>query len=124
MKKKVTGIGGIFFKSSNPQATREWYAQHLGFSTDQWGTVFEWTEAGEGKEPGCTVWNPFPENNTYFGPSTKEFMINLRVENLEELLAELKASGIEQIGEMQVQEFGKFAHIMDPDGVKIELWQP
>ncbi len=124
MQKRVTGIGGIFFKCEDPAAVREWYATHLGFNTDQYGTSFEWRHAEKPERKGHTVWSTFPMDTNYFAPSGKDFMINLRVENLEWLLAELKKEGIEQIGEMQVYEYGKFAHITDPEGNKIELWEP
>ena len=124
MPKRVTGIGGIFFKCSDPAATRSWYAEHLGIQNDQYGSKFEWLHADEPGKKGSTVWSPFARDTKYFQPSAKEFMVNFRVENLEWLLSELKKEGIEQIGEMQVyDEYGKFAHIMDPDGNKIELWE-
>ena len=124
MPKRVTALGGIFMKSTDPAAMRSWYATHLGFNTDPYGTTFEWRYPDEPNKKGQTVWSPFAKDTTYFAPSAKEFMINLRVENLEWLLGELKKEGIEQIGEMQAYEYGKFAHIMDPDGNKIELWEP
>ncbi len=123
MQKRVTALGGIFVKCDNPQATRAWYNKHLGFNTDDYGTSFEWRHADEPEKKGYSVWSTFSKDNKYFEPSVKEFMINLRVENLEWLLIELKKEGIEQIGEMLVYEYGKFAHIMDPDGNKIELWE-
>jgi len=122
-KKRVTGIGGVFFKSQDPAAARSWYSRHLGFDESQYGTVFDWQYADESGRMGQTVWNAFKADTTYFAPSEKEFMLNLRVEDLEWLLGELKKEGVEQIGEMQVYEYGKFAHIMDPDGNKIELWE-
>jgi len=121
--KRVTGIGGIFFKSADPTATRSWYARHLGLSDNKYGHVFEWRDAEDADKKGQTVFNPFAKDTKYFEPSGKDFMINLRVENLEWLLAELKKEGIEQVGEMQSYDYGKFAHIMDPDGNKIELWE-
>ena len=121
MPKKVTAIGGIFFKCNDPAATREWYSKHLGLSNDQYGTNFEWRDANDPEKKGSTVWSPFAKDSKYFEPS---FMINFRVENLEWLLEELKKEGIMQAGEMQVHEYGKFAHIIDPDGNKIELWEP
>lgn len=121
--KKVTAIGGIFIKCDNPVATREWYAKHLGLNNDQYGTNFEWRHADEPNKKGTTVWSTFKKDSQYFAPSQKEFMINFRMENLEWLLGELKKEGIEQIGEMQVYDYGKFAHIVDPDGLKIELWE-
>ena len=110
-------------KSADPAATREWYKNHLGFNVTDYGTNFEWRHADDPERKGVSVWNTFKQTTDYFQPSVKEFMINLRVENLEWLLGELKKEGIEQIGEMQVYDFGKFAHIMDPDGTKIELWE-
>jgi len=123
MPKRVTAIGGIFFKCSDPAAIRSWYATHLGLSDDQYGANFEWRNIDEPDKKGMTVWSAFSKDTRYFEPSGKDFMINFRVENLEWLLAELKKEGIEQLGEMQVYDYGKFAHIMDPDGNKIELWE-
>jgi predicted enzyme related to lactoylglutathione lyase len=121
--KRVTGIGGIFMKSNDPAALRTWYKDHLGLNGDSYGTNFEWLQADDPTKKGSTVWSPFDKGTKYFEPSQKEFMINFRVENLEWLLGELKKEGIEQIGEMQSYEYGKFAHIVDPDGTKIELWE-
>lgn len=121
--KRVTAIGGIFFKSEDPAAIRDWYAKHLGLKTNEYGTTFEWRHADNPEKKGYSVWSPFKKDTTYFAPSEKEFMLNLRVENLEWLLGELKKEGVEQIGETQVYEYGKFAYIMDPDGNKLELWQ-
>lgn len=122
--KRVTAIGGIFFKSKDPEAARNWYARHLGLPTDPYGATFNWRHADNPQKVGTTVWSPFKEDTAYFQPSGKEFMLNLRVENLEWLLGELKKEGVEQLGEMQVYDYGKFAHIMDPEGNKIELWEP
>jgi predicted enzyme related to lactoylglutathione lyase len=121
--KRVTGIGGIFFKSQDPAAARDWYARHLGLQTDQYGATFDWRYTDEPDKKGQTVWSPFAADTQYFAPSAKDFMINLRVENLEWLLEELKKEGVEQIGEMQVYDYGKFAHIVDLEGNKIELWE-
>jgi predicted enzyme related to lactoylglutathione lyase len=121
--KRVTGIGGIFFKSNDPAAMRDWYKAHLGFNTDQYGATFEWRQLDAPDKKGTTVWSPFSASTKYFEPSGKDMMINLRVENLEWLLEQLRNEGIEQLGEMQVYEYGKFAHIMDPEGNKIELWE-
>ena len=122
MPKKVTGIGGVFFKSADPAKMREWYGRHLGLDASQYGATFEWRHS-DSDDKGQTVWNPFAADTKYFAPSTKDFMINYRVENLEWLLGELKKEGVEQIGEMQSYEYGKFAHIVDPEGNKIELWE-
>lgn len=124
MKQRVTGLGGIFFRCDDPKAQREWYAKHLGVPATEYGATFEWREKDKPEEIGQTVWNPFKKETKYFEPSTKEFMINYRVENLEALLAELQKEGVQIVGEMQVYDYGKFAHIMDPEGNKIELWEP
>ena len=121
--KRVTGIGGIFFKSQDPEATRKWYADHLGLSDSKYGSMFEWRHADKPEVKATTVWSAFAADTKYFEPSNKEYMINFRVENLEWLLGELKKEGIEQIGAMQDSEYGKFAHIVDPEGNKIELWE-
>lgn len=123
-KKKVTGIGGIFLKANDPDAMYTWYNRHLGLATNEYGTTFEFHPAGNPEKKGYTVWSLFKTTTDYFEPSSKEFMINFRVDDLEWLLAELKKEGIEQIGETQVYDYGKFAHILDPEGNKIELWEP
>ena len=123
MPKRVTNLGGIFFKCDNPAAVRSWYATHLGLDTNDYGATFEWRDATEPDKKGSTVWSPFAKDTKYFEPSGKDFMINFRVENLEWLLTELKKEGIEPLGEMQVFDYGKFAHIVDPEGNKIELWE-
>ncbi len=122
MKKRVTGIGGLFFKSSNPDASKEWYRKHLGLNTDQWGCTFWWKD--KNGEEASTQWSPFPQDTNYFAPSPKEFMFNYRVENLEELLKVLKEEGVTVVGEMETYDYGKFGWIMDNDGNKIELWEP
>jgi predicted enzyme related to lactoylglutathione lyase len=124
MKKRVTGLGGVFFKSNDPKAQREWYAKHLGIESTEWGATFDWREKDQPDTIGQTAWNPFKADTKYFDPSTKDYMFNYRVENLVELLEELKKEGIQQVGELQVYDYGKFAHIMDPEGNKIELWEP
>ena len=124
MKKRVTAIGGIFFKCENPKAQNEWYKTHLGLNTSDYGANFEWRKSDQPEEKGYTVWSPFKKDTEYFAPSEKEFMVNFRVENLAELLVALKEEGVQQIGEMQEYEYGKFAHILDPEGNKIELWEP
>lgn len=122
MKKRVTGIGGIFFKSENPQALREWYKTHLGIESESWGAVFHWKENDPTGE-AATAWNPFPADTKYFLPSEHPYMINYRVENLEELMKCLADEGVNIVKEMEVSEFGKFAWIIDPEGRKIELWE-
>ena len=122
IKKRVTGLGGFFFKSEDPEAAKNWYARHLGLPVDQYGCSFWWKDQ-EGR--ACsTHWGPMKEDTSYFHPSRKQFMVNFRVENLEELLETLKEEGVEIIGETESYEYGKFGWIMDPEGNKIELWEP
>jgi predicted enzyme related to lactoylglutathione lyase len=123
-QKKVTGIGGIFFKCKDPKKMREWYKTHLGLNTNKYGTVFEWWQGADSTKKGFTQWSPFTETTKYFQPSTKDFMINYRVENLEWLLEELKTAGVTITDTIETVEYGKFVHIMDIEGNKIELWQP
>ncbi|WP_040279334.1 VOC family protein [Psychroserpens damuponensis] len=122
MKKRVTGIGGLFFKTKDPKASKDWYNKHLGFNTDDYGSTFWWKD-NDGKECS-TQWSPFKEDTNYFEPSKKEFMFNYRVENLKELLATLKEEGVTIVGDMQEYDYGKFGWILDNEGNKIELWEP
>ncbi|HKK12974.1 MAG TPA: VOC family protein [Flavobacteriaceae bacterium] len=120
--KRVTGIGGLFFKTNNPKETKAWYKKHLGFNTDDYGCTFWWKDKSGNK---CsTQWSPFTIDSNYFEPSKKEFMFNYRVENLEELLKVLKKEGVTVVGEMETYDYGKFGWILDNDGNKIELWEP
>ena len=122
MKKRVTGLGGFFFRTKDPKAIKEWYGKHLGLPVDDYGCSFWWKDQ-EGKD--CmTQWGPFNEDTEYFSPSKKQFMMNFRVENLEELLTQLKEEGVTIVGEVQSYDYGKFGWIMDPEGNKIELWEP
>lgn len=122
--KKVTGIGGIFFKCKDPGKMNEWYKTHLGLNTDQYGAKFEWREGGDASKYGVTQWSAFPEQTKYFEPSTREFMINYRVENLELLVEELKKEGVTIVDTIETYDYGKFIHIIDVEGNKIELWEP
>lgn len=122
--KRVTGIGGIFFKAGNPEKIKEWYKKHLGLDTDQYGTNFEWRQGADPAQYGFTQWSPFSQNTTYFEPSGKEFMINYRVENLETLVEELKKEGVIIVDEIETFDYGKFVHILDIEGNKLELWEP
>ena len=122
--KRVTSIGGIFFKCKDPDKMREWYKTHLGLNTNQYGTVFEWRQATDSTKKGFSQWSPFAEKTKYFEPSTKEFMINYRVENLEALVEELKKEGVTVTDTIESVDYGKFVHIMDIEGNKIELWEP
>lgn len=122
--KKVTGIGGVFFKCKDPKTVNEWYKKNLGFDTTPYGTSFHWREAEDAEKKGLTQWNPFPEATTYFEPSGKDFMINYRVENLEALVEELKKENVTILDKIESYDYGKFVHIMDPEGNKIQLWEP
>ena len=122
--KKVTGIGGIFFKCKDPKAVMDWYKNHLGLDTTDYGVFFEWYEDADGKNKATTQWSPFKETTEYFKPSDKDFMINYRVENLEALVTQLKTEGVTILDEIATYDYGKFVHIMDLEGNKIELWEP
>jgi predicted enzyme related to lactoylglutathione lyase len=122
--KRVTSIGGIFFKCKDPEKIKEWYSRYLGLNTDKYGAVFEWRQADDGVKKGFTVWGPFSETTKYFDPSEKEFMMNYRVENLEWLVEELKKEGVNVLDEIETYDYGKFVHILDIEGNKIELWEP
>jgi predicted enzyme related to lactoylglutathione lyase len=122
--KKVTGLGGIFFKCENPKAMNAWYAQNLGLATSDYGTTFEWRQADDPSEKGTTVWCTFPQDSKYFNPSGKPFMINYRVENLTALVEELKKDNVTIVDEIAEYDYGKFVHILDPEGNIIELWEP
>ena len=123
--KRVTGIGGIFFKANDPDKLRDWYRAHLGIESEkQGGAIFKWRKADDPNSERCTVWSPFPENTDYFAPSTKPFMINLQVENLDEVLAQLKVEGVDVDPKVETYDYGKFGWIMDPEGNRVELWEP
>ena len=121
--KKVTGIGGIFFKCEDPQKMKDWYAQQLGLPINEYGTMFKWLDADDPSKQGTTVWGAFAKNTTYFAPSTKDFMINYRVEHLEELVEQLKSAGVTILDDIAVYDYGKFVHILDPEGNSLELWE-
>jgi predicted enzyme related to lactoylglutathione lyase len=122
---KVTGIGGVFFKSTGDSAAlAAWYQKHLGLQLEDWGgAILKWPD-DRAEDRGVTVWTVAEKNTQWFSPSGASFMINYRVDNLGELLAQLRASGIEPIGGPESHENGKFAWILDPDGNKVELWEP
>ena len=121
---KVTGIGGIFFFSDDPNKTKAWYEKHLGLAIDDWGSSFEFRNAHRPDEINYLQWSPFERNSDYFNPSKKEFMINYRVQNIVGLVEQLKADGVEVLDEISYYNYGKFVHIMDDEGNKIELWEP
>jgi predicted enzyme related to lactoylglutathione lyase len=123
--RRVTGIGGIFFKSKNPKVLAEWYQKHLGIPIEEWGgAAFRWHDQNNPQGIGTTIWNPFPEDTKYFAPSASSFMINYRVDDLVELLKALRSEGVQVDEKMEESEYGKFGWIVDIEGNKIELWQP
>jgi len=122
--KRVTGIGGIFFKCKDPKKIREWYAQHLGLNVNDYGSVFEWYQGADSTRKGFTQWSPFKETTKYFAPSEKDFMINYRVADLGRLVEQLKTEGVTVLDTIESYSYGKFVHIMDIEGNKIELWEP
>ncbi len=121
---KVTGIGGIFFFSDDPQKTKEWYGQNLGLEINDFGSIFESRNVNNPDEINQLVWSPFKKESDYFSPSKKEYMINYRVQNIEALVNKLKDSGVTVLDTIATYEYGKFVHILDPEGNKIELWEP
>lgn len=122
--KRVTGVGGVFFKSKDPKALAAWYQTHLGLKVEDWGGVaFRWADDPAAAQ-GTTIWSPFKADTKYFEPSTASFMINFRVEDLVSLIEVLRAEGCQIEGDMQDSEYGKFAWVVDPEGNKVELWQP
>ena len=121
---KVTGVGGIFFFCENPKETKEWYAKNLGLEVNDWGSTFESRNIDRPDEINQLQWSPFKKGSDYFAPSTKEFMINYRVQNIEGLVQKLRENGVTIVDELQTYDYGKFIHIMDAEGNKIELWEP
>lgn len=122
--RKATGIGGIFFKCKNPAGMRAWYKANLGLNTNEYGAVFEWYQGADSSKKGFTSWSPFGEKTKYFEPSTKDFMINYRVLNIDTLVAGLRQSGVTVVDTIASYDYGKFVHILDPEGNKLELWEP
>ena len=117
---KVIGFGGVFLKARDPAALRAWYAEHLGLDVGDYGAMFD----EDASRPGCTLWAPFERDTGYFAPSEKDFMLNFRVDDLDGLLAKLRAAGVQVDEKIQRDENGQFGWILDPDGTRIELWQP
>lgn len=122
--RKVTGIGGIFFKCKEPAKVREWYKTNLGLVTGPYGATFQWYQGADSTKKAYTQWTPFKEKSNYFDPSTKDFMINYRVINLVAMVKEFKKNGVTVTDTIESYDYGKFVHIMDPEGNKIELWEP
>lgn len=122
---KVTGIGGIFFYSDNMKETKEWYTKNLGIEINDWGSSsFDSRDLNKPDQINTLQWSPFKKGDEYFAPSKKEFMINYRVQNLEGLLTKLNANGVTILDSIVTYDYGKFLHIMDAEGNKIELWEP
>lgn len=121
---KVTGIGGIFFKAKNSNEVKAWYSENLGLAVDEYGSPFEFRNAHRPEEVNYLNWEAFPDSTSYFDPSQKEFMINYRVQNIEGLVKKLQDNGVTILDEIATYEYGKFIHIMDLEGNKIELWEP
>ena len=122
--KKVTGIGGIFFKGQDPEKIKEWYTKNLGLQTDAYGTTFEWRQYDDPDKKGYTQWSPFPETTNYIEPSTKDFMINYRVENIVALVEELKNDGVTVLDEIESFEYGKFVHFLILKEIKSNFGNP
>lgn len=123
--KRITGIGGVFFKTPDVQRTKKWYRDHLDFETTDWGATFVWGDNDASKKTlSRTEWSPFKTDSDYYAPSTLPYMINYRVHHLEALLAVLEKEGVQAVGDMQKFEYGNFGWIMDPEGRKLELWEP
>jgi catechol 2,3-dioxygenase-like lactoylglutathione lyase family enzyme len=121
---RVTGIGGIFFKAKNPKALAQWYRDHLGMNVEKWGgVVFRWSQDNS-TGAGSTTWNPFPEKTSYFGTGPAQFMIDYRVENLHALLTALRAEGCAVDDKVEESAEGKFGWVTDPEGNRVELWEP
>ena len=121
--KKVTGIGGIFFKCENPDSLKQWYAENLGLNTDKYGALFEFGGA-DSTDKSYLQWSTFPKDTKYMTPSKKDFMINYRVGDIKRLVSDLKQASVTVLDEIEEYDYGKFVHILDPEGNKIELWEP
>jgi predicted enzyme related to lactoylglutathione lyase len=123
--KRVTGIGGVFIKSGDPAKLREWYKRHLGIQFEEWGGIaFRWKDPENPDFGGTTVWNIFDAASNYFDPSKAQVMINYRVADVHALVAALRAEGCQVMDQVDESEYGKFGWVVDPDGNKIELWEP
>jgi predicted enzyme related to lactoylglutathione lyase len=123
--RRVTGIGGIFFKARDPAALRAWYEEHLGIDVQEWGgAAFRWADESGNPAPGTTVWSIGEAAGDDYAPSKASFMVNYRVADLHALLAALRGEGCDVLEKTEESEFGKFGWVMDPEGNKVELWQP
>jgi catechol 2,3-dioxygenase-like lactoylglutathione lyase family enzyme len=122
---RVNGLGGVFFKAQDAERLRSWYREHLGLPVEDWGGMsFEWREKDDPSRTGATVWSIFPASSRYFDPSPAPFMVNYRVDDLDRVLAELRSEGVEVDPKVEESEFGRFGWVMDPEGNRIELWEP
>ncbi len=121
--KKVTGVGGIFFRTKSTDETKDWYKTHLGLQTDKWGTSFEFRHADQPDLKGFLQWSPMAQDSSYI-PEGQDYMVNYRVENLVALVEELKDNGVQIVDEIEEYDYGKFVHILDNNGLKVELWEP
>ena len=124
MQGKVTGIGGVFFKTKDPKALKEWYEKALGIPMDQYGHAFVWRDDAKPEERCITQWSPMDEQTDYYAPSEHPYMINYRVDDLDAILERLISQGAKQVGEIEKYDYGRFAWVLDPDGRKLELWEP
>ena len=123
--KRVTGIGGIFFRAKDAEGLREWYRKHLGIAVEDWGgTVFRWQSPENPSGAGTTTWSIFESDTKYFGPAAPSFMVNYRVADLRALLDALRAEGCAVEDKVEESEFGKFGWVTDPEGNRVELWEP
>lgn len=123
---RVTGIGGVFIKAKDPKRLLEWYRSHLGLdpAPDFTGMVFPWSEENNSGQAGTTTWALFPSDTTYFGRSESAFMVNYRVSDLDRMLEQLRGAGVEVDAHVEESEFGRFGWAVDPEGNRLELWQP
>ena len=123
--KRVTGIGGIFFKVKDPVAMRAWYRDHLGIDVLEWGgAAFRWVDAEGNPTGGTTIWSLSDGSGDYFAPSTSSFIVNYRVADLHALVRELRKEGCNVLDKTEDSEYGKFGWVIDPEGNKVELWEP
>ncbi|TMH09828.1 MAG: VOC family protein [Betaproteobacteria bacterium] len=122
---RVTGIGGVFFKAKDPDGLRDWYRRHLGLEVQEWGGVaFRWNSPDAPNPNGTTAWSIFPNTSEYFAPSTAPFMVNYIVDDLQSLLSALRAEGCAVDDKTETSDYGKFGWVMDPEGNRVELWEP
>lgn len=123
-EQRVHAVGGVFFRCEDPAATRDWYQRHLGVNSDEYGSAFTWRRDSNPEQRGFLQWSPFEGSTEYFGSPDQQFMVNYRVDDLDGLLERLRADGVEVAGEIEEMEFGRFVHIVDNDGRRLELWEP